>query len=158
MHSSALLAHPRLPVDLPALGRYFTCHAALTLVAQHDRPIINYYGFPKTYYCDDFEEQDDFILRDLHVFPLHHGQRAWPGFGAVAQRHDGDFRRLRMILVCLDRGRGGQTASSRGRRTAIRFFTTSCPSARLMPWSPRNASPPRSSSPAAPGAGACPGG
>src|SRR5260370_40646646 len=25
MHSSALLAHPRLPVDLPALGRHFTC-------------------------------------------------------------------------------------------------------------------------------------
>jgi choline dehydrogenase-like flavoprotein len=98
MHSSALLAHSRLPVDLPALGRYFTCHPALTLVAQHDRPIINYYGFPKTYYCDDFEEQDEFILETCMYFPFTTA-KSLAGFGAPHSALMADFRRLQMILV-----------------------------------------------------------
>jgi long-chain-alcohol oxidase len=98
MHSSALLAHSRLPVDLPALGRYFTCHPALTLIAQHDRPIINYYGFPKTYYCDDFEEQDDFILETCMYFPFTTA-KSLAGFGAPHSALMADFRRLQMILV-----------------------------------------------------------
>ena len=98
MHSSALLAHSRLPVELPALGRYFTCHPALTLVAQHDRPIINYYGFPKTYYCDDFEEQDDFILETCMYFPFTTA-KSLAGFGAPHSAMMADFRRLQMILV-----------------------------------------------------------
>ena len=98
MHSSALLAHSRLPVELPALGRYFTCHPALTLVAQHDRPIINYYGFPKTYYCDDFEEQDDFILETCMYFPFTTA-KSLAGFGAAHSAMMADFRRLQMILV-----------------------------------------------------------
>lgn len=98
MHSSALLAHSRLPVDLPALGRYFTCHPALTLVAQHDRPIINYYGFPKTYYCDDFEEQDEFILETCMYFPFTTA-KSLAGFGAPHSSLMADFRRLQMILV-----------------------------------------------------------
>ena len=98
MHSSALIAHSRLPVDLPALGRYFTCHPALTLVAQHDRPILNYYGFPKTYYCDDFEEQDDYILETCMYFPFTTA-KSLAGFGAPHSALMADFRRLQMILV-----------------------------------------------------------
>jgi choline dehydrogenase-like flavoprotein len=98
MHSSALLAHSRLPVDLPALGRYFTCHPALTLVAQHDRPIINYYGFPKTYYCDDFEEKDEFILETCMYFPFTTA-KSLAGFGPQHSAIMADFRRLQMILV-----------------------------------------------------------
>jgi choline dehydrogenase-like flavoprotein len=98
MHSSALLAHSRLPVELPALGRYFTCHPALTLVAQHDRPILNYYGFPKTYYCDDFEEQHEFILETCMYFPFTTA-KSLAGFGAEHSAMMGDFRRLQMILV-----------------------------------------------------------
>jgi choline dehydrogenase-like flavoprotein len=103
MHSSALLAHSRLPVDLPALGRYFTCHPALTLVAQHDRPIINYYGFPKTYYCDDFEEQDEFILETCMYFPFTTA-KSLAGFGAPHSALMADFRRLQMILVLVSDG------------------------------------------------------
>jgi choline dehydrogenase-like flavoprotein len=98
MHSSALIAHSRLPVDLPALGRYFTCHPALTLVAQHDRPILNYYGFPKTYYCDDFEAEHEFILETCMYFPFTTA-KSLAGFGAEHSALMSDFRRLQMILV-----------------------------------------------------------
>jgi len=98
MHSSALLLHSGLPVDLPALGRYFTCHPALTLIAQHGRPISNYYGFPKTYYCDDFEASDGFILETCMYFPFTTA-KSLVGFGAAHSAMMADFRRLQMILV-----------------------------------------------------------
>lgn len=98
MHSAALLMHSHLPIDLPALGRYFTCHPALTLVAQHNRPITNYYGFPKTYYCDQFESSDDFILETCMYFPFTTA-KSLIGFGAPHSRMMADFRRLQMILV-----------------------------------------------------------
>src|SRR4029450_1490687 len=80
------------------LGRYFTCHPALTLIAQHDRPFLNYYGFPKTYYCDDFEEQDDYILETCMYFPFTTA-KSLAGFGAEHSALMADFRRLQMILV-----------------------------------------------------------
>jgi choline dehydrogenase-like flavoprotein len=98
MHSSALLMRSRLPVTLPALGRYFTCHPALTLVAQHNRPITNYYGFPKTYYSDQFEASDDFILETCMYFPFTTA-KSLTGFGARHSAMMSDFRRLQMILV-----------------------------------------------------------
>jgi choline dehydrogenase-like flavoprotein len=98
MHSAALLLHSRLPVDLPALGRYFTCHPALSLVAQHAKPITNYYGFPKTYYCDTFEESDDFILETCMYFPFTTA-KSLAGFGPEHSAMLADFRRLQMILV-----------------------------------------------------------
>jgi choline dehydrogenase-like flavoprotein len=98
MHSSALLLHSQLPVNLPALGRYFTCHPALTLIAQHGRPITNYYGFPKTYYCDDFEPSDNFILETCMYFPFTTA-KSLIGFGAEHSAMMADFRRLQMILV-----------------------------------------------------------
>src|SRR5260221_7530086 len=98
MHSSALLQHSRLPVSLPALGRYFTCHPALTLMGQHGRPITNYYGFPKTYYCDTFEASDDFILETCMYFPFTTA-KSLAGFGAAHSAMMADFRRLQMILV-----------------------------------------------------------
>lgn len=98
MHSAALLMHSRLPVSLPALGRYFTCHPALTLVAQHSRPITNYFGFPKTFYCDDFEASDNFILETCMYFPFTTA-KSLAGFGAEHSAMMADFRRLQMILV-----------------------------------------------------------
>jgi long-chain-alcohol oxidase len=98
MHSSALLMRSRLPVPLPALGRYVTCHPALTLVAQHNRPITNYYGFPKTYYSDQFEATDDFILETCMYFPFTTA-KSLTGFGAQHSAMMADFRRLQMILV-----------------------------------------------------------
>lgn len=98
MHSSALLMRSRLPLALRALGRYFTCHPALTLVAQHGRPITNYYGFPKTYYSDQFEASDNFILETCMYFPFTTA-KSLAGFGAQHSATMADFRRLQMILV-----------------------------------------------------------
>jgi len=98
MHSSALLLRSQLPVALPALGRYVTCHPALTLVAQHNRPITNYYGFPKTYYSDQFEATDNFILETCMYFPFTTA-KSLTGFGAQHSAMMSDFRRLQMILV-----------------------------------------------------------
>ena len=47
VNSPALLLRSRLPVRLPALGRYLTAHPALILVGEHERPITNYFGHPK---------------------------------------------------------------------------------------------------------------
>ena len=98
VHSSALLMHSDLPVWLPALGRYFTCHPALTLIGQHDRPISNYHGFPKTYYCDDFEKTKRFILETCMYFPFTTAKNL-AGFGPDHSLLMSDFRRLQMILV-----------------------------------------------------------
>jgi choline dehydrogenase-like flavoprotein len=98
VNSPALLQRSALPVRLPALGRYFTCHPALTLVAQHPRPLVNYYGFPKTYYCDDFETAQHFILETCMYFPFTTAKNL-AGFGAQHSAFMSDFRRLQQILV-----------------------------------------------------------
>ena len=55
---------------LPALGRYFTCHPALILVGEHERPITNDVGHPKSYYCDQFAESEGFLLETCMYFPF----------------------------------------------------------------------------------------
>jgi choline dehydrogenase-like flavoprotein len=98
VNTSALLLRSSLPGHFPALGRYFTCHPALTLIAQHDRPITNYYGFPKTYYCDDFERSDHFILETCMYFPFTTAKNI-ATFGEAHSTFLEDFRKLQMILV-----------------------------------------------------------
>jgi choline dehydrogenase-like flavoprotein len=98
VNTSALLLRSNLPGRFPALGRYFTCHPALTLIAQHDRAITNYYGFPKTYYCDDFERSDHFILETCMYFPFTTAKNI-ASFGAAHSTFMADFRKLQMILV-----------------------------------------------------------
>lgn len=98
VNSPALLLRSDLPVRLPALGRYFTCHPALILVAQHDRPITNYHGHPKSYYCDHFAESHGFLLETCMYFPFTTAKNL-AGFGeehaALISRMD----TLQMILA-----------------------------------------------------------
>ncbi len=54
----------------PVLGRYFTCHPALTLVAEHEAPVCGSEGHPKSYYCDEFVESDRFLLETCFYFPF----------------------------------------------------------------------------------------
>jgi choline dehydrogenase-like flavoprotein len=96
--SSALLLRSRLPVSLPALGRYFTCHPALILVGQHDHPITNYAGHPKSFYCDHFAESDGFLLETCMYFPFTTA-KSLTGFGADHSRMMRQMDRLQMILV-----------------------------------------------------------
>ncbi len=97
VNSPALLLRSRLPVRLPALGRYFTAHPALILVGQHDRPITNYFGHPKSYYCDQFAEAG-FLLETCMYFPFTTAKNLagfGPGHSALMRHMD----RLQMILV-----------------------------------------------------------
>jgi long-chain-alcohol oxidase len=96
--SPALMLRSQLPAALPALGRYFTCHPALILVAQHDRPITNYAGHPKSYYCDHFAESDRFLLETCMYFPFTTA-KSLTGFGADHSRLMATMDRLQMILV-----------------------------------------------------------
>lgn len=97
VQSPALLMRSRLPLELPALGRYFTCHPALILVAEHDRPIAGYEGHPKSYYSDHFAADRRFLLETCMYFPFVTA-KSLAGFGeehgAIMSRMD----RLQMIL------------------------------------------------------------
>lgn len=54
----------------PALGRYFTCHPALTLVAEHDCAVEGFLGHPKSFYCDHFAESGRFLLETCFYPPF----------------------------------------------------------------------------------------
>jgi long-chain-alcohol oxidase len=96
--SPALLLRSGLGASLPALGRYFTCHPALILVGQHARPITNYHGHPKSFYCDHFAESDGFLLETCMYFPFTTAKNL-TGFGADHARMLSVMDRLQMILV-----------------------------------------------------------
>ncbi len=98
VNSPALLLRSKLPVPLPALGRYFTMHPALILVGQHARPITNLWGHPKSYYCDQFAESDGFLLETCMYFPFVTAKNL-AGFGAEHSRLMSAMDRLQMILV-----------------------------------------------------------
>jgi long-chain-alcohol oxidase len=96
--SPALLLRSPVTAGMPALGRYFTCHPALILVGQHSRPLTNYIGHPKSYYCDHFADRDRFLLETCMYFPFTTA-KSLTGFG---EEHAGMMRtmdRLQMILV-----------------------------------------------------------
>jgi len=96
--SPALLLRSPVSAGLPALGRYFTCHPALILAGQHDRPITNYHGHPKSYYCDHFAGSDGFLLETCMYFPFTTA-KSLAGFGAEHARMMSAMDRLQMILV-----------------------------------------------------------
>ncbi|HVN33138.1 MAG TPA: GMC family oxidoreductase [Thermoanaerobaculaceae bacterium] len=98
VNSPALLLRSGLPVRLPALGRYFTAHPALILVGEHDRPITNFHGHPKSYYCDHFVESAKFLLETCMYFPFTTAKNLI-GFGSEHAKMMGRMDRMQMILV-----------------------------------------------------------
>ena len=98
VNSPALLLRSRIPADLPYLGRGFTCHPALITVAQHERPITNFVGHPKSYFLDQFVESDAFVLETCMYFPFTTA-KSLVGFGAEHADFMRAFPRLQMILV-----------------------------------------------------------
>ncbi len=98
VNSPAILLRSGFGRALPALGRYFTCHPALILVAQHQRPITNYVGHPKSYYCDQFAESDGFLLETCMYFPFTTA-KSLAGFGDDVRALMASMDRLQMILV-----------------------------------------------------------
>jgi choline dehydrogenase-like flavoprotein len=98
VNSPAILLRSGFGRQLDAIGRYFTCHPALILVAQHDRPITNYHGHPKSYYCDEFAGSEGFLLETCMYFPFTTA-KSLAGFGSDAGMLMSAMDRLQMILV-----------------------------------------------------------
>lgn len=80
------------------LGRYFTCHPALILAAEHPQKIQNTFGHPKSYYCDHFLESDRFLLETCMYFPFTLS-KGLCGFGTEVDEFMKSYERLQMILV-----------------------------------------------------------
>lgn len=97
VHTPALLMRSRLGVELPRLGQGFTAHPAFILVGEHEQPITNFVGFPKSYYYDRSEEER-FVLETCMYFPFVTAKNL-SGFGAEHSSFVRSFRRLQMILV-----------------------------------------------------------
>lgn len=95
--TSALLLRSGLDRAVPRLGAGFTCHPAHILVAEHDRPLGNDVGFPKSYYLDRAEE-DGYVLETCMYFPFTTAKNL-SGFGAPHSALMRAFPRLQMILV-----------------------------------------------------------
>ena len=98
VNSPALLLRSRLPASLPRLGHGLTCHPALILVAEHEHPITNFVGHPKSFYLDQFVETESFILETCMYFPFTTA-KSLSGFGEEHAAVMRAFPRLQMILV-----------------------------------------------------------
>ncbi len=98
VNTPTLLLRSRLPAALPRLGHGFTCHPAIILVAEHERPITNFVGHPKSYYLDQFAESDAFVLETCMYFPFTTA-KALTGFGPSHSAFMRAFPRLQMILI-----------------------------------------------------------
>jgi choline dehydrogenase-like flavoprotein len=82
----------------PTLGRYFTAHPALTLVAEHAEPINGTIGHPKSYYCDEYVERERFLLETCMYFPFTTAKNL-AGFVAEPDALLSRFQHLQQILV-----------------------------------------------------------
>ncbi|MGD8867828.1 MAG: GMC family oxidoreductase [Gemmatimonadales bacterium] len=98
VHTPALLLRSRIPVSSRRVGHGFTCHPALILVAEHAEPITNFVGHPKSFYLDQFAEQDGFVLETCMYFPFTTA-KSLSGFGESHAYFMRAFPRLQMILV-----------------------------------------------------------
>jgi choline dehydrogenase-like flavoprotein len=98
VNSPALLLRSGFGRGLPTLGRSITLHPALILVGEHDRPITNFHGHPKSFYCDQFWKSDSFLLETCMYFPFVTAKNLI-GFGAEHSELMRAFPRLQMILV-----------------------------------------------------------
>jgi choline dehydrogenase-like flavoprotein len=98
VNTPALLLRSGYGDGLPMLGRSITLHPALILVGEHEDRITNYYGFPKSYYCDEFMKTEKFLLEVCMYFPFVTAKNLI-GFGAEHSELMRAFPRLQMILV-----------------------------------------------------------
>ena len=98
VNSPGLLLRSGFGENLPALGRSITLHPALILVGEHEHPITNFHGHPKSYYCDEFWKSDSFLLETCMYFPFVTAKNLI-GFGAEHSELMRAFPKLQMILV-----------------------------------------------------------
>ncbi|MCI0436070.1 MAG: GMC oxidoreductase [Gemmatimonadetes bacterium] len=122
--STALLLRSGFGRALPRLGEGFTCHPAFILVAEHERPITNDVGHPKSFYVDRARE-DGFALETCMYFPFTTA-RNLTGFGADHSAMMRAFPRLQMILVlACDRATpGNRITIDRSGRPVVHYLFT----------------------------------
>jgi choline dehydrogenase-like flavoprotein len=95
--SSALLLRSGFKTRLPMLGQRFTCHPAHILVAEHEEPISNFVGHPKSFFVDR-AEYEGYVLETCMYFPFTTAKNL-TGFGEQHSRLMRAFPKLQMILV-----------------------------------------------------------
>ena len=101
--SPALLLRSGFGARLPRLGHGFTCHPAHILVGEHERPITNDVGHPKSFYLDRADE--GYVLETCMYFPFTTAKNL-TGFGPAHSALMRSFAKLQMILVlALDEAR-----------------------------------------------------
>jgi choline dehydrogenase-like flavoprotein len=93
----ALLLRSPITAGISGVGRGFTCHPAHILVAEHDHPITNDVGHPKSYYLDRAADEG-YVLETCMYFPFVTAKNL-TGFGHDHARFMLRFPRLQMILV-----------------------------------------------------------
>jgi choline dehydrogenase-like flavoprotein len=98
VNTPALLLRSGLGADLPALGRWWTCHPAHILAGLHPAPITNFVGHPKSFVWQERIEADRFFLEACMYFPFTTAKNL-TGFGAAHERLMRAYDRLQMILV-----------------------------------------------------------
>lgn len=98
LQTPALLLRSGFGSRFPALGRFLTLHPALILVGEHPRPITNFVGHPKSYYCDQFRRSHGYLLETCMYFPFTTAKNLI-GFGPEHSELMRAFPRLQMILV-----------------------------------------------------------
>ncbi|MGD8322153.1 MAG: GMC oxidoreductase, partial [Gemmatimonadota bacterium] len=122
--SSALLLRSGLGRDLPRLGMGFTAHPAFILVAEHERPIGNDVGHPKSFYVDRGAEEG-FVLETCMYFPFVTAKNL-TGFGPDHEGFMRAFPRLQMILVlaCDKAADGNRVTVDRHGAPVVRYRFT----------------------------------
>ena len=95
--STALLLRSGFGERLPRLGHGFTCHPAHILVAEHERPITNDVGHPKSFFVDR-AEAEGYVLETCMYFPFTTAKNM-TGFGAAHAAMMHAFPRQQQILV-----------------------------------------------------------
>jgi choline dehydrogenase-like flavoprotein len=95
--TSSLILRSPIARAISHVGAGFTCHPAQILLAEHERPITNDVGHPKSFYLDR-AEQERFVLETCMYFPFITAKNM-AGFGAEHSRFMRAFPRLQMILV-----------------------------------------------------------
>lgn len=122
--TSALILRSPIARAIPRVGTRFTCHPAQIVVAEHERPITNDVGHPKSFYLDRAAEER-FVLETCMYFPFVTA-KSMTGFGEDHARFMRAFPRLQMILVlACDRAtpRNHVTVNAAGRPVVHYTFT-----------------------------------
>lgn len=95
--TTALLLRSGFGERLPRIGHGFTCHPAHILVAEHEKPITNDVGHPKSFYVDH-AAVDGYVLETCMYFPFTTAKNL-TGFGTEHSALMRAFPRLQQILV-----------------------------------------------------------